>query len=222
MILDVEFSEKAVELQVDFGEVAKVGGNSLKIVTAAEPGQMIRVKKVDAVGNPTEWETIDLLRDGETLFPETYISEYSVGGFYDPMEAGIFFNLPVTLEVGKTYIVTINGKEYTATASWHEGESEAWSYVELRDGYNFGIFYNPIGIFASEYSTMFFYNEEGNSEEEWTPCTLGILNPSDTKLSSTYLDMVAIKATLPTVDMIATFEDGTTATYKLFGEAVAK
>lgn len=202
-------------------------------VSCAVPGQMIIVKTVDGNGKPTEWEAIDRTHgEGQVaILPETYLEEGAMGGSYAAMLGGFILNLPIPLMPGKTYFVAVNGVTYTATAVLIEDEDIGYSNVSLNVKGVFDIYYYPsdhegIGLRAGD--CIFWYNgceDYENMQDDnpgWIPATLSINGEGILKLDIKYLDMDAIKAALPAIDLTATLEDGTTKTYKLYGEAVEK
>ncbi len=158
----------------------------------------------------------DIAVKGDVILPETYITEESVGGVWFGEGATFFFNLPKPLVGGSEYIVTIDGLEYEATATSVNYEPEEGTRdtpVTLRKEDAFDITFDenytdPEGI----YNTAFWHS--GIQANKWTPVTLGIREKGYS------VDIDAIKAKLPKIKMVATFADGTTATYKLYGEAV--
>ena len=171
---------------------------------------------------------VDLLTETEDIIlPEEYISEDTVDGTWSAMQGAFFFNLPKPLISGKEYVVIVNGIEYitTATSDTYETvEGEVANCVSLMESNTFAIYYyeNGSGLFE-EYNTELWYNgcstNEGTEDAEWIPATVSISSAGH-KVNNDCIDIDAIKTKLPTVEMLATFADGTTATYNLFGEVV--
>ena len=168
--------------------------------------------------------TLGIYKASAEILPETYLTEEAVGGSYSYMLWRLSFNLSKPIEAGNTYTVTINGKEYTATATQETEETEDGSYavkviLEVQDVLKVDYYEggNPwnVGTNAS------IWHEGCNDITGWVPITVGISTANDNyKLHDKYLDMDGIKTSLPKIEMVATFADGTTATYKLYGEAV--
>lgn len=127
----------------------------------------------------------------------------------------------VVLEAGKTYYVTLNGTVYECVAEAMDEENTAPGHAamgngDLLDGYfpGHGIV-NTDAPFAIAYEpgngTLLFTEKEGTY-------TLKVTSTGGVVIDPVYQE--AIKAVLPTVEMVATLEDGTKQTIKLYGEAV--
>lgn len=173
--------------------------------------------------------TLGIYEVSVEILPETYLTEEAVGGSYSDMLGHLGFNLAKPIEAGNTYTVTINGKEYTATATQATEEFEDGSYADCVrlavQGAFWVDFYEDGDPYGENVTTYIWYEGcESNPGEEdsiWIPATVSISTVNNNyKVNAKYLDMDAIKEALPKVEMVATFADGTTATYKLYGEAV--
>lgn len=97
---------------------AKVSETEAKNAQTAAEDAAKRVE--DAVVN-ISWNDLQdkpfgEVKGEEEILPETYFSEDSDAGEWDSMETVFFFNLPASLVVGETYIVTIDGVEHTTEA----------------------------------------------------------------------------------------------------------
>ena len=153
------------------------------------------------------------------IFPETLISKETVDGEWHPMiHTSYVFDIPNPIEVGNTYTVIINGNEHVVTATQYESYDLPCVGLVASD---FVIAYRKGGFDDAYARNCSFWYEGCESEETdidsnpyWIPATLGIYEKDNS------FNTDAIKNKLPKIEMVATFADGTTATYKLYGEAV--
>lgn len=158
---------------------------------------------------------------GSVLFTETageylvsitddcvVLPEQTVVAVYEEMEETNVASLSVDLsfEVGASYRVIVNGVAYDLVA-----ENESAGGVRLGTGNDPVCIYSYVDL--SE--ILFCFKEAG----EYTVQILKISGRAIV-VEDEYVD--AIKAALPTVELTATLEDGTTQTYKLYGEAVTE
>lgn len=215
-----------------FAEHPGSGGN-VNLTGSAAPGQMIIVKTVDENGTPTEWKAIDRTHwDNSEILPKTYLEEGTLGGTWAPMVGGFIFKLPNPLIPGKTYTVAVNDVTYTATAILVDDEFGDPSYKPVRlsvpgalDIYYYPSYHEGEGFSAGECTVWYegcedYENMYDDGLPGWIPATISIHGEGIRKLDIKYLDMDAIKAALPAIDLTATLEDGTTRTYKLYGEVM--
>lgn len=217
--------------KLDFGEVQVVGTGGID-VSGATPGQMIIVKTVDALGKPTAWEAIDRTHGdgvpGLVVMPETNLEDLP-GSVFENGDGTWYFDLPNALVAGKTYDVTANGVTYTVTARNGNDFSDDGTGVTVDVPGVMLLHYAASGLAEWTYTdgnaAFFFYDMPVNDTNMFDqyPVVLHVQETTETKkLDVKYLDMDAIKASLPSVDMVATFDDGSTGTFKLYGEAVTE
>jgi hypothetical protein len=164
-----------------------------------------------------------------------YLTDYNPVGSWDALEELYFFNLPEEITEGKTYIVTLDGTAYTATATLGDDGNVRVSTPE------FTLCYNKDGVFGYDENTGFCYEWEDKEYYldglVWKPVHFSIAEPGAAEPDATGVYTLAEGETIadapewaqvvvdpytdpPAVEMVATFADGTTATYNLYGEAV--
>lgn len=157
-------------------------------------------------------------RSGEIVVLE----EQTVTTEYSEDEGNYSDDLPnVVLEAGKKYFVAFNGIVYECVAesmSEEEGHGEnvALGNGELLDwffpGHGIANMDAPFAIsYEPDYRTLLVTEEEGTY-------TIKVTSTGGVVVDPAYQE--AIKALLPTVELVATMDDGTKQTLKLYGEAV--
>lgn len=160
--------------------------------------------------NRTHWA------DPAILFPETLLDN---DNGWDEIELWFCLDLALNLVAGETYTITINGQsatvvaddgtffdDFPATYGAAEG-FEIWSGAVVADlfGYN-----TALSIPASV------SDEALGDGYACIPTTVSVTGAGAVhKLDTKYLELDEIAAGLPTAEMTATLEDGTTKTYKL-------
>lgn len=188
---DVPTDEKIIELVKD--HTARADWSAAE----GDPGY---------VANRTHWSnTGDTVAEEQTLIT-------------DDMEYSANVALEKSLEVGKEYSVTFEGINYNCIAKVYKdkvylGNSGVSADCQMYFDEGWIDTGEPFCITQDEEFEILWANSEGTY-------TISIFENEIHKLPSQYLDMDAIKATFPTVEMVATLEDGTTATFKLYGEKV--
>lgn len=103
---------------------------------------------------------------------------------------------------GKTYLVKWNGADYVRVA--YDYDEECVMLGENSDPFNIECYPASTEIFALDGSasvTLSVYEYDEYATKKWVEGKL---------------------ADLPTVEMVATFDDGSTGTFKLYGEAVTE
>ena len=197
----------------------------------ATVGQLIAVQSVGENGIPTSWRPMDLpfgkVDDPDstvTLLSEAYIEDSTLGG-WDGMEELFLFEgdpLPEPIQPEKTYLLEVEGNTYTAEAQISDG----WGVsLDFEDGSS--LYYDPDGLQYFEgvflaYSPSSDWKEPNDNGSDLIPHWLSLYTKGSKiiPIGIEYLDIEAIKEALPSVELIATLEDGTTTTLKLLGEVV--
>lgn len=127
----------------------------------------------------------------------------------------------VVLEDGKTYYVTLNGTVYECVAEAMDEENTAPGLAAMGNGDLLDWYFPGHGIVNTDAPFAISY-EPGNgtllfTEKEGT-YTLKVTSTGGVVIDPAYQE--AIKTFLPTVELVATMDDGTKQTIKLYGEAV--
>lgn len=197
----------------------------------ASIGQLLVVQSVDDEGIPIQWAAVDLpfgkVDDPDstvTLLSEAYMEDSTLG-YWDGMEELFLFEgdpLPEPIRPGKTYLLEVDGNAYTAEAQI----SDNWgTHLDFGDGSS--LYYDPNGLKYFEevflaYSPSSDWKEPNDNGSDLIPHMLSLYTKGSKiiPIGIEYLDIEAIKEALPSVELIATLEDGTTTTLKLLGEVV--
>ena len=152
----------------------------------------------------------------ETVLPTCEISETSGVGIWDAMECLYQFNLPMRITSGTKYIVTVDGADHTveavATGDNHQyvpdGVALVLDDIEIfyrEGGTDYDETRNAICLVKDKYLFQDEY-DAGNFTYSLTEFDLGIIRPGTSQV--------------PRVEMVATLADGSTKTFRLYGEAV--
>ena len=160
-------------------------------------------------------ETIERITT-ETVLPTCEISETSGVGVWDGMECLYQFNLPMHITAGTKYIVTINGVDHTVeaieTGDNHQyvpdGVALVLDDIEIfyrEGGTDYDETRNAICLVKDKYLFQDEY-DAGNFTYSLVEFDLGIIRPGTSQV--------------PRVALVATLADGSTKTFRLYGEAV--
>ena len=81
-------------------EVVEKIGDGIEL-TGAKPSDLLMIKVVDENGKPTEWDSIDLLREEveNTIFPTTLMEDKPYAGSWESIEELFGFNIPEALDI---------------------------------------------------------------------------------------------------------------------------
>lgn len=134
-------------------------------------------------------------------------------GDWSGIEGIFFFNIPEPLRDGKEYSVTIDGETYVVIAK--SGSYDLYEGLILSANGVFDLVYNANGL-EEGYNTALSVYWELERDENDTP----IWKPIDFNIDYGELDAESIIEQLPKIEMVATFADGTTKTFALYGEVV--
>ena len=102
---------------------------------------------------------------------------------------------------GETYIVEVDGTKYECVAEGGEPAYLTFGDFSIEQDFDAIVLYSNIGAVT-------------------VTLKISHIERRIKKIDAKYLDMDAIKDALPTVELTATYDDGTTETYNLYGEAV--
>ncbi len=204
-------------------------------ITSAKPGQMIVVETVGADGTIILGgidQTHGKIVEKSEILPETLLPD-NEDSEWDGFEVCLSFDLQAPLVAGENYLVTLNGVEYQATAEAFSGEGYVTDGVVLRfagrdiyyqeNGTDFTPYYNALYYPIVEEDTVPIPGD-ATGIVDMKPATLSVYSYSEkiVKLPMEYLNVDAIRETFPVVEMVATLADGTTETFKLYGEKVTE
>lgn len=198
--------------------VEDIEGGRRVTITDKDGDKFFEVMNADwAVSDPADpgyvWNRTHF-EERETIFPRTYLGDSN----WDRMEHAFFFN-SAPMIAGETYVVKAGEKEYTAIAESTENG------IEL-SAEKLWLVYNPTGVIGPENTYLThpdFIGDPAGPDDTYycVPTTVSIWRPGKIhKLDVKYLDVGAIAQALPSVDMVASFDDGSTGTFKLYGMAV--
>ena len=144
--------------------VGEGGGSGITVT--AKPGQLIRVKEVDENGNPTAWEAVPwgYTEGGMVeILPEITITEENVNEQLAKIP-------PLGFVVGNTYVVAVNGVEYSCVADAGEIIEGVPATFLASDDMPIVIVELPPEI-AAEFGVNVVMESTGNAE---FPCTISI------------------------------------------------
>ena len=198
-------------------------------IAAMRSGEVYTLKDDETIEDAPAWAQLVIDPDAEAededvvVESEIVVERTSVNASYDGESINGELHAKSELIAGKTYKVTFNGEEYECVACHPQSENgriyEDYVVIGNYDHYDqanpgcvsFGNG-EPFAIDQYDGNTTLYVSAEDDYEVEVAKETVTI--------KPEYME--AIKAALPTVEMVATFEDGTTTTYKLYGEAVTE
>ena len=203
-------------------------------IAAMRSGEVYTLKDDETIEDAPAWAQLVIDPDAEAededvvVESEIVVERTSVNASYDGESINGELHAKSELIAGKTYKVTFNGEVYECIACHPQNDSDDGTNGVVYDDYvvigNYDHFRwvlpecvqfgngEPFAIDQYDGNTTLYVSAEDDYEVEVAKETVTI--------KPEYME--AIKAALPTVEMVATFEDGTTTTYKLYGEAVTE